>query len=57
MSHLDDTAQAVDPKCIDIVIDAAAPEKAQAWRRRMRVFFRDSRLVQSTDISLAPKRG
>ena len=24
MSHPDDTAQAVDPKCIDIVIDAAA---------------------------------
>ena len=33
MSHPDDTAQAVDPKCIDIVIDAAAPEKAQAWRK------------------------
>ncbi|MCA3382323.1 MAG: hypothetical protein INF65_11175 [Roseomonas sp.] len=32
MSHLDDAAQAVDPKCIDILIDAAAPEKAQAWR-------------------------
>lgn len=32
MSHPDDDAEAADPKTIDIVIEAAAPEKAKEWR-------------------------
>jgi hypothetical protein len=32
MSHPDDLALPADPKTIDILIDAAAPEKAQTWR-------------------------
>lgn len=32
MSHPDDAAQAADPKNIDILIEAAAPEKARMWR-------------------------
>lgn len=32
MSHPDDDAQAVDPRIIDILIEAAAPEKAKEWR-------------------------
>jgi hypothetical protein len=60
MTHPDDFAEAADPGAIDILFDAAAPEKGKVWRElRKRVrdhLSPDFRSQGRDDAGAAPAR-